>query len=141
MSTEDQKSAIVAEAAQVAFQVTETAAATAKDVMATAVETAHQVRQNEQDDDDRIARALVTALDAVFGQNVERQRFVDVSKIPLLCRSIVDIHVSIKEINEKLDTKFVTKTEFSLVQRIVYGFVSLILVSFMVGLISLIYIK
>lgn len=76
--------------------------------------------------------AIAEALRRVFGEGVAEQRFVDVSKIPLLCRSVVDIHESLKEIKTmltNLDRRYVSKETFNPVRNVVYSGVGLILLT------------
>lgn len=49
-----------------------------------------------------ITEALSQALHDVFGENVDRQRFIDVTRIPLICKSIVDTNDHIKEIKDMM---------------------------------------
>jgi hypothetical protein len=79
--------------------------------------------------DDPVTKALADALRDVFGEHTKSQRFVDVTRIPLICKSIFDTNENLKAINEKLDTKYVTKEAFNPIQKVVYGLISLILVS------------
>ena len=85
--------------------------------------------------------ALTNALRQVFGENTESQRFVDVTRIPLICKSIVDMHENIKEIKNKLNDDFITKDQFSPVRTLVYGAVGMVLVSVFGALIALVIIK
>lgn len=74
---------------------------------------------------DAIKRAVQEAFSAEGGD----RRFVDITRIPLICQSIVSISTDIKDINEKLDEKFVTKEAFWPVKTIVFGFVGLMLIA------------
>lgn len=69
-------------------------------------------------------RVLIEALRQVFGENTDSGRFIDVTKIPLICRSITDIHQNISEIKlmmENNDRKYVNGDQFWPVKTIVYG--------------------
>lgn len=71
--------------------------------------------------------ALVAALRQVFGENTESGRFIDVTKIPLICKSIVDIHNNLEEIKHSLENRFVTRYEFSPVRALAYGLTGILL--------------
>lgn len=81
--------------------------------------------------------ALAIALREVFGDE-KGQRFVDVSRIPLLCASVINTNKAIEEINKKLDDKFVTKEAFDPVRKIVYGVVALMLTAVVTALLALV---
>lgn len=86
---------------------------------------------------DAIKKAVQEAFSAEGGD----KRFIDITRIPLICQSIVNISSDIKDINQKLDEKFVTKTEFSPVKTVVYGLVGLILVAVVGALIGLVILR
>ena len=71
--------------------------------------------------DERVKEILTNALKEAFGEHTESGRFVDITRIPLICKSIIDTSTKIAEINDKLDTRFVTKEAFMPVKAIVYG--------------------
>ena len=81
------------------------------------------------DEEEKITKALTKALRDVFGEHTKSQRFIDVSRIPLICKSIFDTSNKLTEINIKLDTKFVTKEAFFPVKSLVYGATSIILIA------------
>ncbi len=53
--------------------------------------------------------------------------YIDISRIPLICQSIVTISKNIESIHDKLDNKFVTKDVFYPVKTIVFGAVGIML--------------
>lgn len=65
--------------------------------------------------DQRIEDAVTRA----FSAGVDSRRFIDVTRVPLLCQSIV-------EINNKMD-KMVTQDQFWPVKTLVYGLLGLLL--------------
>ncbi len=92
--------------------------------------------------DEAIANTLAEALRRVFGENESAKRFVDVSRIPLICKSILDIHSSIEEIKDMIkisNTDHVNQFQFAPVKAIVYGMVGMILTGFVAALILLIF--
>ena len=86
----------------------------------------------------RMGKLLTDALKDVFGEHQSSGRFVDVSKIPLLCKSVIDIDANLKELKgmmNALDGRYASK----LTEKIVYGLVALILVSVFGALLTLIF--
>lgn len=69
---------------------------------AEAVEVARAVQASVMQEN--TTQSLVDALRQVFGENEKTQRFVDVSRIPLICKSIVDMHENIKDIKGSINT-------------------------------------
>lgn len=91
--------------------------------------------------DKRASHALAQALREVFGENEDRQRFIDVSRIPLICKSIMDIHENIgdiKQMMKELPNQFVSKDKFEPVQKVVMGLVGLCLIAVAGAIISLV---
>lgn len=93
---------------------------------------------------DAIKKAVQEAFSAEGGD----KRFIDVSRVPLICQAIVtmgsdigEIKKSIKENGVKLDTNFVSKTEFTPVKTLVYGFVGLILIAVVGAIVGLVITK
>lgn len=78
-------------------------------------------------EDKRIIELISKAMQEVFATNVEEGKFIDVSRIPLICQSIVGIHDKMESIEDKLDKKFVTQDAFNPIKNIVYGAVAIIL--------------
>lgn len=81
-----------------------------------------------------VRRATVVALELIDSARIEaskllerapptRGRFIDVSRVPLICQSIVQISEDIKEIRENM----INKDQFSPVQKVVYGLVAVLL--------------
>lgn len=100
-------------------------------------------REN-QHSDERITKALSEALRDIFDDKKSTGRFIDVSRIPLICKSIFDIHANIGEIKgmiKEQDKKFVNVDQFMPVKQIVTGLVGLILVGVVGALLSLIFAK
>lgn len=142
MSADDPKaSELVATAATTAFDLTAKAADAAKEVVATAAKEAATARVEEKEDDDRVTRALANALRRVFGENEKSGRFIDTSRIPLICAHIESMDANIKDIKEKLDTRYVTVEAFSPYKKAMNAIAALILVAVVGGLLSLIFIR
>lgn len=114
----------------------------AKDA-ATAVEVSRiaQAALTQSESDKRVIGLISESLRQVFGENQNAGRFVDVSRIPLICQNINIIHENMKEMKEIISEKLVSKEQFSLVQKIVYGLVSLIVTGFIGALLAMIYQK
>jgi hypothetical protein len=121
-------------AAETAANVVNQAAETAKNVVAQAAVTATNVLSSEA----TITKALSDALREVFGENVQSGRFIDVTRVPLICQSIVTIHADIKDIKEKLDKQYVTKEVFNPVRAIAFGLVSAVALAVLAKVLDLI---
>lgn len=78
---------------------------------------------------DDITKVLSDALRNVFDENIDTKRFIDVSRIPLICQNINGIHESIKTIESKLDDKYVTVEAFDPIRKLIYGLVGTILLA------------
>lgn len=85
-----------------------------------------------------LAKQIEEGVEKALSANVGRKRYIDVSRIPLICQSIVGIHQNLETINTKLDNKYVTKESFSPVRTIVYGMIGIILTSVIIGILSLV---
>lgn len=72
--------------------------------------------------------SLVKALREVFGEHEQAQRFVDVTRIPLICKSIVEMHEDMALI----------KVSLNLIQKLVFGAVSIILIGVIGAVLALI---
>lgn len=66
--------------------------------------------------------------------STDAKRYVDVSRVPLICQSIIQIHDNIKDIKDNM----VTRESFSPVRNLVYGLVSLFLTGIAVALLALV---
>ena len=88
--------------------------------------------------DPAAVKSITEALKEVFGKGKESQKFIDISRIPLICQSIIGIHENLKDINVKLDNKFVTKESFSPVRNTVYGMIGIILTGVIIAIMSVV---
>lgn len=126
---------------KVAAQVVKDAAVVAQAVVNKATETAAELATIKEEKDERMTHVLADALREVFGENEKSQRFIDVSRIPLICQSIISIHSDIKDIKEIIkdsDARHVNQDQFTPVKLIVYGFAGLVLTAVVVALIALV---
>jgi hypothetical protein len=96
------------------------------------------MNKKEKEELQQIHTALTSALKEVFGEHEQSQRFVDVTRIPLICKSIIDTNIRLENIETKLDRKFVTMDMFSPVRNVVYGLIGAILFSVVGALLMLI---
>ena len=85
--------------------------------------------------------AIEDAVQRAFAAGVGEKRYIDVSRIPLICQSIVGIGTRLASIDEKLEKNFVTKDQFGPVKAIVYGAASIILTTVFGALIALVIIS
>ena len=88
-----------------------------------------------------ITQALTEALRQAFGENLDARRFIDVTRVPLICQSIISIHEDIKEIRESLERSYVRQEEFKPVKAALYSAMGVIALAFLSGLLSLVFIK
>lgn len=79
---------------------------------------------------------LIELLKRNIEADKDHQMSAVVGRIPLLCESVLNIHLMLKgltegqkELNEKLDDNFVNKDQFWPVKNIVYGAAATILVT------------
>src|SRR5687767_2329778 len=97
---------LIKSAADTAQELVNKAAVTVEKILAAAAEAGEGGRE------ENTREVLADALREVFGENSVSGRFIDVSKIPLLCHSIVDINQTLAEIRLILKEQgklFVTK--------------------------------
>lgn len=120
---------------KIAAEKTSTAADVVKKIVSETVDATYEIQKKN---DDHMVGILSTALKEVFDMHKESGRFIDISRIPLICKAIIDMHENIKGINIKLDNKFVTAEAFWPVRAIAYGLVGIIMVSVVGALLMLI---
>lgn len=75
-------------------------------------------------------REIEQAVTRAFSAGVDDKRYIDVSRIPLICQSIIGI-------DEKLD-ELVTRQEFWPVKTLVYGITGLMLAGVIGALLMLV---
>ena len=113
---------------------------TAEDLVNKATVTAEKLLASS---DERTTKSLVDALRTVFGENQDARRFVDITRIPLICQSITGIHETLKELRSMMqdaEEKHVSQTEFKPVKSIVFGLIGIICVGVVGALLKLIFI-
>lgn len=81
-----------------------------------------------------IREAVQEAVQEAFSASVSDGRYIDVSRIPLICQSIVQIGKDIAEMKENLTSK----EEFWPVKTLVYGITGLMLAAVVGALLMLI---
>ena len=94
--------------------------------------------------DNQTVRQIEEAVQRAFSAGVDENRYVDVSRIPLICQSIVQIGKDISEIKESINTNdadareridgLVTQDQFWPVKTLIYGFVGLMLTGIMTAI-------
>lgn len=87
--------------------------------------------------DEPIKQAITEAVQDAFSSGIEKGRFVDISRVPLICQSIVQIGKDITELKE-VQAKLVTQDQFWPVRTLVYSTVALMLLGVVVSLILLV---
>lgn len=112
-----------------------TAAAKAVVAVAEAAKVASEVN------DIKITNSLADALRQVFGENEKAGRFIDVSRIPLICKDIGDIREHLGDIRGMMKTnedRFINKDQFWPVKTLVYGATGIILTGVITALVYLV---
>lgn len=127
---------LIKESAQTAASAATAAALQAIEVAKHATEVVNKKIEHEQSQEERTTNALAEALREVFGENQKSQRFIDTSRIPLICKSIYDMHEKIERLlewmeksEERNDDRYVNKDQWWPVKTIVYSGVGLALVA------------
>lgn len=124
------------EASKTAVELVSNAAETGKSIIANAVRISGETVQTNEE---HMTKSLSNALRDVFGENVNSGRFIDTSRIPLICQSILGIEKSIEEIKDGMNTKFITTDAFWPVKTIVYTGVGLVLTAVVGALLALVF--
>lgn len=70
---------------------------------------------------EKTTEALTKALKDVFGEGVSSGRFIDVTRIPLICQSIITMHSDIEAIKDNI--KWAVRV---MIGAVIAGFVALI---------------
>ncbi len=83
-------------------------------------------------------KQIVEALDVYFSKD---RKFIDTSRIPLICQDISGIHKSLLDIKETLNEKVVTQDQFWPIKTIVYTGVGIVLAAVLTGVLGAIFIK
>lgn len=83
-------------------------------IHAEAVEKARmaQVQAMIEESERRMTGALQTALKEVFSEGERNKRYIDVTRVPLICQNITGIHDSLKKLEDKMETKLVSREAF-----------------------------
>lgn len=88
---------------------------------------------------------LADAISKAIGESTGDKRFVDLTKIPLICLSITNIHKDVGEIKDmivnlkkEMTAGFVRNETFTPIQKVVYGLVGLVLTTVAGSVIALI---
>ncbi len=79
---------------------------------------------------DELSEKIQKAVEKAFAAKVEGGRYVDISRVPLLCQAVIGI-------DKKLDD-MVTQDQFWPVKTLVYGLVGIILTAVIVAVIALV---
>ena len=92
--------------------------------------------ESVEERDERMVRVVSASLRQVFGEHEDSRRFIDVTRIPLICQNIKGIHDNITELKDfikdniqGIEESYVTKDAFLPVKSLVFGAVGLILIA------------
>lgn len=88
--------------------------------------------------DQSALNAIEAAVLKAFGSEVEKGRYLDVSRIPLICQNINTMHDDLSEMKTIMQEKLVTQDQFWPVKTFVYGIVTIMLTAVVVAIISLV---
>ncbi len=98
-----------------------------------------KLKQYNQQNMDTIASSMVEVINDALGKSPTR--YFDASRIPLLCKSIMDLHENVKEVKQmmkKLPETFVSQEVFSPFRSVIYGLVSVCLLGIAGAILSLV---
>lgn len=129
---------LIAQAKSKAATLVSDAVHTAEDLVHKATQTAERLMD---DSEERTTKALADALREVFGENQDARRFVDITRIPLICQSITGIDktlTELKDMMEKNNENFVSQDAFMPIKYIVYGLVGMIMTGVIGALLTLV---
>lgn len=87
-------------------------------------------------DDTNLENKIEQAVIRAFSAGVGEKRYIDVSRIPLICQSINQIGEDISEIKDNMNTS-VTQDQFWPVKTLVYGITGLMLTGIVGALLML----
>ena len=90
---------------------------------------------------EEVEKQVETALEKFFTLKKDSGRFIDVSRIPLICQNINLIHENIKELKadvKDMKNESVSQDQFWPVKTIVYGLVGTIMLGVLGAIITLI---
>ena len=119
----------VALAAEEASKIIQLASEQAKKIVYRATETAATTVDKKNYQEEKLGRILSGSLREVFGENEDAKRFVDVSRIPLICKSIFDIHENIKSIREYQEkTDGDHETRLRVIERNMWRWIGVLLI-------------
>lgn len=96
----------------------------------------------KQADTGAIAANMLQVLEEFFSRGQQEKKFIDVGRIPFICKDVEGIHSALKDINENKVTKtdfLLLKQQSDLTNKIVLGAVAIILVAFLGGLTILVF--
>ncbi len=78
--------------------------------------------------DELTRQGITEAVQEAFSAGIEKGRFVDISRVPLICQSIIQIGKDITELKE-VQAGLVTQDQFWPVKTLVYATVGLMLLA------------
>lgn len=81
-----------------------------------------------------LTEAFVEGARAILSEGAAQGKYIDVSRVPLICQAILGIHESLSN----MERKMVTQDQFIPVRTLVYGAAGLILVAALGSLILLV---
>ena len=130
---------VVVKAAEAAKQIVDSASAVAAaEVVRTAALAAKQAAEQA---DEKTINSISEALRKVFGENERAGKFIDVSRIPLICQNINEIHARLTDMAESMkenNENYINKDMFWPIKTLVYGATGIILTGVISALVYLV---
>ena len=96
--------------------------------------------QENKDFDMKSIQILADAITKAIGDNANDKRFVDITRIPLICVAISGIHESLKDLKEmvkEISSSYVTHDQFKPYRTALNIIASALILSFIGGLTAL----
>ncbi len=87
--------------------------------------------------DELTRQGITEAVQEAFSAGIEKGRFVDISRVPLICQSIIQIGKDITELKE-VQAGLVTQDQFVPVKIIAYGLVATMMIGVLGAVLSVV---
>lgn len=96
--------------------------------------------QEQREFDMKSIQTLADAVSKAIGENGTDRRFIDITRIPLICLSITGIHASLEELKEMMKeapNKYVSQEQFAPYKKALNTIAAALLLAFVGGLTAL----
>lgn len=105
-------------------------------------EAANAAAVAKEADTKAVSANLYAVLEQFFGRGVETKQFIQARNLPMICDDLRGVHTELKDLRENAVTKtdfLLLKQQSDLTNKIVLGAVAIILVSFIGGLVVVVF--